>query len=63
MLHKILPHICIILSLMMLTFFVIDQVNRAMGFMDNDFFRGLFVIYCLVVAVTAGLMIADNRRQ
>jgi len=62
MLRKILPHICIILSLMMLTFFVIEQVNRAMGFMDNDLFRGLFVVYCLAVIVTAGIMVADNRR-
>jgi len=63
MLRKIMPHICIILSLMMLTFYVIDQVNRAMGFMDNDLFRGLFLAYCLAVVVTASMMVADNRRR
>lgn len=63
MLRRILPHICIILSIMMLTFYVIDQVNNAMGFLDNQAFKGLFLFYCLAVIATSVILIIDNRRR
>ena len=62
MLRKILPHICVVISFMMLTLYVIDRVNSAMNFIDNDIFKTLLLIYCLAVIPTAILMIADNRR-
>jgi len=63
MLRKLLPHLCIILSLMMLTFIVIDRVNRAMNFIDNDIFKGLLLIYSIAVIMTSIFLIADNRRR
>ena len=63
MLRIVLPHLCIILSLMMLTFFVIDQVNQAMSFIDNPIFKGLLVAYSVIVIVTSIYLIADNRRR
>jgi hypothetical protein len=62
MLKKILPHICIIISVMMLTFYVIDQVNGAMNFINNNIFKSLLLVYCLAVIATAVFLIADNRR-
>ena len=37
-----IPHLTIILSLMTLTFFVIDRINRSMAFMTSDMSKFLF---------------------
>ena len=63
MLKKILPHLCIIISLMMLTFFVIDQFNSAMAFINNDITKWLLAVYCVLVIATSIYLIADNRRR
>ncbi|NMB94911.1 MAG: hypothetical protein GYA26_11870 [Flexilinea flocculi] len=34
--ERIIPHISIILSGMLLVFFVIDRFNQKMGFMEDD---------------------------
>ena len=63
MLKKVLPHICIIISVMMLTFYVIDRVNSAMSFLNNDIFKNLLLVYCLAVIATSIFLIAYNRRS
>ena len=60
---KVLPHICIIISFMMLTLYVIDRVNGAMNFIDNDIFKSLLLVYCITVIITSVFLIADNRRR
>lgn len=63
MLKKILPHLCIIISFMMLTFFVIDQFNSAMAFINNDITKWLLAVYCVLVIATSIYLIAENRRR
>lgn len=63
MLKRVLPHICIIISVMMLVFYVIDQVNSAMSFIDNDIFKTLLLFYCIVVIASSVYLIASNRRR
>ena len=63
MLKRVLPHICIIISVMMLVFYVIDRVNSAMSFIDNDIFKTLLLFYCIVVIASSVYLIADNRRR
>ena len=60
---KALPHICIVISFMMLTLYVIDRVNGAMNFIDNDIFKSLLLVYCIAVILTSVFLIADNRRR
>ncbi len=62
MFKKILPHICIIISVMMLVFYVIDRFNSAMNFIDNDIFKTLLLIYIVVAIASSVYLIADNRR-
>lgn len=62
MLKKILPHLCIVISFMMLTFFVIDQFNSAMAFINNDYTKWLLAVFCVLVIATSIYLIADNRR-
>ncbi len=46
-----LPHLILILSLMMLTFFVIDLVNPAMAFLNNTITKTLLAVFAVLAAV------------
>ena len=55
---QVLPHICIILSGMLLTFFIIDQINPAMAFINNEITKWLIgvtavlsIMNCIVLTV------------
>lgn len=63
MLKKFLPHLCLILSLMMLTFFVVDKFNPGMNFVGNDIFKILLLIYGVATAVLSGVLIAYYHRK
>lgn len=60
MIKKLLPHICIILSLVTLTFLVLDQFNPT--FFGKSFFHVELLIYGIAVIVFSGIIIAQNRR-
>lgn len=63
MLKKIAPHLSLVMSVMMLTFFGIDRVNGAMNFIGNDTFDITLLIYSLVTIITSIFLIVENRRQ
>ncbi len=63
MARKMLPHICIIISLMLLTLLVIDRLNRAMNFIDNDLFKGLLLIYIIAVLMLSCRLVSRNRHR
>lgn len=46
MLRKILPHVLVVLSVCLLVFLIIDQVNAAMGFINNQGTKIILMIYC-----------------
>jgi len=47
LLAKVLPHVCIVISGMLIVFFAIDRVNDAMGFFDN--LAAKILILCLSI--------------
>ena len=59
---KILPHINIIVSAMLIVFFVIDRFNSAMGFLDNDGAKFLICAASVTAIGNAILLIAHQRR-
>ncbi len=63
MLKKIVPHLCIILSVMILVLSIIDRINHAMNFICNDLFKILLLIFCVAAIVTSVFLIAENRRR
>jgi len=63
MFKRVIPHLCLVISVMMLVLFVIDRVNEAMNFIGNDVFDILLLLYCLTAIPTAVYLIADNRRR
>ena len=63
MLKRIIPHVCLIISVMMLVLFGIDRVNETMNFIGNNVFDILLLLFCLSAIPTAIYLIADNRRS
>jgi len=63
MIKKIIPHFCIIISLLMITFYILDEFNPGMNFVGNEFFKILLLIYSVGVLILAGFLIYENRRK
>lgn len=61
MIKKLIPHGCIILSLFIITYVVLNQFNPS--FFSRDFFKVTLIIYCVVTMVASGFLIAHNRRS
>lgn len=59
---RILPHLTIVLSLMTLTFFVIDRVNVNMAFMTSELSKWVFAILAALSVITSILLIAAQWR-
>lgn len=62
-LRRILPHLCLVISIMMLVFYVIDTMNDAMGFLRGEVFRTLLLIYCIVAILTSIILIVVNEKS
>jgi hypothetical protein len=60
---RLVPHVNIILSLLLLTLLILDKFNPGMNFAGGGFFRALLVILCLSALLSAALLIARDRRR
>ena len=65
---RALPHITIVLSLMTLTFFVIERFNEMMGFMTSKLSQWVFAILAVFALITSLRLIvcdwnADRRAR
>jgi hypothetical protein len=53
--RKILSHLTVIFGGMFLTFFLIDRVNTAMGFIDSEISK--WVLFCFsLTAIAQGIL-------
>ena len=60
---KILNHSAIILSLFYLTLFVIDKINSAMQFIENDITKTIILVLAAVSTVNAIIAISADRKK
>ena len=60
---NILPHLCIILSGMMIVLLVIDKFNSQMGFIDNDITKNLLIVQMVAVTICSIMLIRRQRRD
>ena len=60
---KILNHSAIILSPPPLTLFVIDKINSAMQFIENDITKALILVLAAVSTVNAIIAISADRKK
>ena len=63
MFKKMLPHLCIDLSVIFLVLWVIDRFNSAMHMLGRDTFKIPFVIFLVLVIAESVLLIIEQRRE
>ena len=59
---RILPHLTIILSLMFITFWILDIYNPLMNFLSSDLSKGLLLLLCISALITAMITVALDRK-
>ena len=59
---KLLPHVAIVISGILIVFFVIDRFNKPMGFMTNEFHKRLTFVLAILAIYYAVKAIALQRR-
>ena len=62
MIRRIIPHLCIAITVMMIVLYIINIFNDAMGFLRGNVFETLLLIYCAVSLTTAIFLIIQNAR-
>lgn len=60
---RLLPHLVIILGIALLTLLIIDQVNSAMNFINNDLTKGMFFVLVALGFACAGRLIYLDRKD
>lgn len=63
MFKKILPHACIVISVIFLVLWVLDRVNAAMHFLSRDVFKFPFLIFLLLVLIQSVMEVARQLRE
>ena len=59
---RALPHAAIVMAGMLIVFFVIDRINKPMGFMTNEFHKRLTFALCLLTIYFAVQITMIQRR-
>ena len=57
-----LPHLCIVMSGMLIVFFAIDRVNPHQAFLENEFHKWLLFILSVCTIIESILLSTYNRR-
>jgi hypothetical protein len=61
---KLLPHLCIVLAGMFITFFIISQFNGAASVLgDNALAKTLLFLFSIVAVVVSSMLIRRQRRE
>jgi hypothetical protein len=60
---KLIPHLCIVLSGMFITFIVIDQFNSAMSVVGNNSIEKTFLFLFSIVSLIVSIMLISRQRR
>ena len=60
MIKRILPHACLVLSVIFMTLWVLDRFNAAMHFLSRDVFKIPFFVFLILVLI---LSVSEIVRQ
>ena len=63
MFRRILPHICIVLSLTVLMLLILNVYNPFMGFLSSTVSLWFLLALCLAAFATAVVLIRKDRRS
>lgn len=59
----LIPHVLIVLSVMMITFYITDRYNRPMAFINNDITKALLLVMSVLVIVQSVYLIYTLRKK
>ena len=63
-LTRLLPHACVVLAGMFITFFVIDKFNGAMSVLGaNTLAKTLLLLFAIVSIIVSVMLIVRQRRE
>lgn len=62
MIKKILPYLCILLSLVILVFFVLDQFVADLNFIGGTAFRILLIVFGVATIASSVFLVLYNRK-
>jgi membrane protein implicated in regulation of membrane protease activity len=61
---KLLPHVCLILAGMFITFFIIDRLNGAMSVLGtNTAAKVLLFLFSIVSVIVSAMLIHRQRNE
>lgn len=63
MIRKIIPHISIVTSIIMLVLFVLNRINDTMAFLRGDEFETLLLIMTVFSIISSLMLINKNRKS
>jgi hypothetical protein len=61
MLKKLIPHICIILALFIITYVILNEFNPS--FFSKGFFKVTVIIFSVASIVSSAFLIARHRKD
>lgn len=59
---RVLPHITIILSLMFIVFWILDQYNPLMNFVNSRISNILLLVFCILSLLTSIVTVILDRK-
>lgn len=62
-LGRIVPHLCIVFSLLTLVLFCIDRVNMAMAFMTAELSKWVFAVLAVLACAAAVMLIFQQWKE
>ena len=63
MLRKVLPHICLVFSVVFLVLMILNAYNPYIGFLSGTVFLCFLIVFCLSAFATALVLIVSDRRN
>jgi hypothetical protein len=60
---NIVPHFSIIFSLFSLTLLIIDRVNDAMAFINNNIYKTILLIFFILMLIRSTIEVVMNSKR
>lgn len=63
LLTQLLPHVCIILSVVLFSITIADMCNVSMKFLENDITRYMLLVLCLCTFISSILLCCYQHHE
>lgn len=63
MIKKLVPHICIVLAGMFITFVIVDRFNSFMAVLDNGTAKTLLLLFSVIAVIVSVMLVKKQRKE